>query len=382
MGFAHAWAEISSAGLQHNLGVIRQQIGGNVALAAVVKGEAYGHGLLEIAQCLSALQGVDMLITGNIEEAVQLRTAGLKLPLLILSPFDAGQVPADCELSPIDSGAYTALDAVLDYDLIPSIHSLSFAERLSRRCLQRGKKARVHLRVDTNRCGLGLAAARFSEIYRRLNQLPGLIISGIYTHLYEIYSAVPEEAKKQLELFNVLLDFVPQRDRRNLTIHAANSKAAFTMPASYYDMVRAGAALYGFPSGGISEQSLKPILSLKSRIVEIPEEHHTHFGYSDTGTQRTGSRSAIVSIGGWDAPFLLAPYRGYAMIRGQRAPIQGVCMDLLDIDISNIEAAVGDEVIFLGEGIDLKDWIAVTGRDYSDFDKILNISRRVKRIVK
>lgn len=382
MEFAQAWVEINAANLRHNLAVIRRQTGEGVSVAGVVKGDAYGHGMLEVAQCLSGPQGLDMIVAGTIDEGIKLREAGIRTPVLLLSPLDAGQQSAPNNRN-YKTGRKTVLDALVEYELIPSVYSAAFAWEFHCKCLERGKKMKIHLRVDTNHSGYGLPAGKLGAVFQQLLSLSGLEIGGIYTHLFESYAHSPEESAQQIQVFNQALAGIPREQLAQVTVHAANSKAIFAWPESYYNMVRAGAALYGFPCGGISEGQLRPVFNLKARVVAIGKGY---FGYEAPPAGEVGAEdkpAAFVAIGSWDAPFLLASNRGYALVRGKKAPLRGVCMDVTAIDISGADGVrVGDEVLLAGEEIPLGEWIKTGGFNYSNFEKMFYTGKRVQKVVK
>jgi alanine racemase len=319
-------------------------------LMAVVKANGYGHGSTEVAR--EALRnGAQWLGVARINEAVDLRKAGLEAPILIM-----GYTPAKlaCQL--------------IEFDLTPTVYSYSNAEIFSSQALKLGKKISVHIKVDSGMGRLGLVTEALVaektirqanpnpiDLIEKIANLQSLDIQGLFTHFATADSADKSYATQQLEIF---LDFLHQLDRAGLRPpirHAANSAALIEIPASHLDMVRPGIATYGlYPSEEINTDRavLKPVMALKSRIIHL-KKVSAGFNVSYGITYQTDKPTTIatVPVGYADGFNRLFSSCGRMMVHGQSVPVIGrVCMDLTMLDVGNIpDVDIEDEVVIFGQ---------------------------------
>ena len=344
------WAEIDLNAYAHNITELKRITRKGARLMAVVKANGYGHGAIEVAR--KALEnGAQYLGVARINEAVQLRTAGLDAPILIF-----GYTPPDLA------------ETLIRYDLTQTVYSIAAANTLSGIAGRQGKKIKVHIKVDSGMGRLGLLlkeptagnpgdrpATDPVQQALGISRLPGLTVEGILTHFATADSTDKSYANRQLEKF---LDFVDRLRREGLEPpikHAANSGALIDLPESHLDMVRPGIATYGlYPSGEVNKNKvdLKPVMALKSRIIHLKKvTAGFNISYGITYQTNKSTTIATVPIGYADGFNRLLSNRGHMLVHGQRVPIVGrVCMDLTMLDVGNVpDVAIEDDVVVFGQ---------------------------------
>ena len=341
-------AEIDLKAIAHNIKELRRITNDNAKLMAVVKANGYGHGAIEVASC--ALQnGAEILGVARIEEGIQIRNAGIDTPVLIFGYAVPEQAAS-----------------LMEYDLIQSVHTSLAARELSEAVASRGKKLKIHLKIDTGMGRLGLLPQDYTsknsdavsadaiEETLAIADLKGLELEGIFTHFATADSADKSHAEDQLDLFMSYLNRLQKAGFEPTVRHAANSAALIDMPQSHLDMVRPGIAIYGLnPSDEIINRQviLKPAMSLKSKIIQL-KEVPAGFAVSYGSTYKTQKPTTIatVHVGYADGLNRLLSSRGQMLVHGQRAPIIGrVCMDLTMLDVGHIDRVqMGDEVVIFG----------------------------------
>jgi len=377
------WAETDLNAIEHNVSELRRITQPEARLMAVVKANAYGHGVLAIAE--RALQsGADLLGVARLNEAMELRKAGFEVPVLIF-----GFTPPE------------VADKLFEFDLTQTVYAFETAEALSRVAVANGKKIKVHLKVDTGMGRLGLLsdklrssapgndssddAIREAESIARLN---GLELEGIYTHFATADSLDKSYAKKQFDIFMDFLNTVRLAGLEIPIRHTANSGAIIDMPETHLDMVRAGISLYGlFPSDEVDKSriSLKPAMALKARVVHlknVPAGFKVSYGCTHETQKPT--TVATVPVGYADGYSRRLSSRGQMLVSGQRAPIIGrVCMDQTMIDVGHLpEVAIEDEVVVFGNQGDASitvDEIAA-GLDTINYEIVSALTARVPRV--
>jgi alanine racemase len=343
------WAEIDLNAYAQNISELKKLAGNKTRLMAVVKADGYGHGAVEIAR-KALTSGAEYLGVARINEAVQLRQAGIDAPILIF-----GYTPPDMA------------EALIRYDLSQTVYSNATAAALSEIAHRQGKKITVHIKVDSGMGRLGLivpdsAVGNWSAGSSRtvvqetlaISRLPGLTVEGLFTHFATADEADKAYANQQLEKF---LDFADRLRGEGLEPpirHAANSGALIDMPDSYLDMVRPGIATYGlYPSSEVNHATvaLKPVMTLKSRIIhlkQVPAGFNVSYGITFQTDQPT--TIATVPVGYADGFNRLLSSRGHMLVHGRKVPIIGrVCMDLTMIDVGGVpDVHIEDEVVVFG----------------------------------
>ncbi len=309
---------------------------------AVVKADAYGHGAVQVARCLSS-SGVDWFGVATVEEALELRAAGIENPILLLG------------------GLYMSDPAhLIEYNLTPSISSTMRLDTYAECARRYQKPIEIHLKVDSGLGRLGLPRDRVKTFVEHYSELEGLQLKGLFTHLASAEDLVASQTEEQSERFAEALQQLRALQVSPELIHVSNSAALLTGRVFPENLVRIGALLYGYcmplvvPPGQALPKvpEFEPVLTFKSRIVymkDIPSG--TPLGYSASFFARRPSRIATVPVGYADGLSHALSNRGYAIVRGRRARIVGsISMDLTLLDVTDIPGTdVGEEVILIGE---------------------------------
>ncbi|MCI9604379.1 MAG: serine racemase VanT catalytic subunit [Ruminococcus sp.] len=335
-GKERAWIELDLANLRHNAETLKKAMQPGCELMAVLKAQAYGHGMYETAVTLARM-GVRAFAVATIEEGIRLRRYGISGEILILGythPERAGELAG--------------------YDLTQTLIGYQYARLLNR---QR-RPVKVHIKVDTGMHRLGFDKEDAEKIVR-VCSMRNLNIQGIYTHLCAADSLKQEDVgftEGQIGSFYELLGMLEEKGISIPKVHIQSSYGLLNYPELSCDYVRAGIALYGvYSSPGAQTRldlDLRPVLSLKSRVVLIRHiEKGESVGYGRAFTAHRESRIAVLPAGYGDGlPRNLSAGRLKAVIRGQSAPVVGrICMDQLMVDITGIEGVcVGDTATLIG----------------------------------
>mgnify|MGYP006284504375 CR=1 FL=1 len=341
------WAEIDLSAIAHNCREVRRKIPKETSFMAVVKADGYGHGAVPVARTALA-NGADSLAVARLEEALSLRRAGLKAPILVFGALD----PSD-------------IDLLLREEITCSIFDPQQAKDFSEQASKRSARLTCHLKIDTGMGRLGLNAvpepgsdAPFNplalEQAENAARLPGLDLQGVYTHFAQADAADKSYSFLQLQRFLSLLNALESRNIRFPIRHAANSAAVLDLPKAHLDLVRPGLMLYGlYPSTDVDQETVKlrPAIALKARIAQIKRvASGFKISYGSTFTTEQATSIAAVSLGYADGYFRMLSSRGCMLVNGQRAPIAGrVCMDQTMLDIGHIpNVSPGDEVVAFG----------------------------------
>jgi alanine racemase len=329
------WVEIDLNAVAGNVRTIKQIIGRDVSLFAVIKADAYGHGAAAVART-ALLNGAEMLAVANIQEALELRDAGIDAPILIM-----GYTPEQ------------AVRQAVRQNITVTLYDLELARAFDRAARDAGGKLRCHVKIDTGMGRLGVLAAGAVAFFRSLINLKNLEIEGIYTHFATADEEDPRFVSEQLELFRSVLTPLRAGGFKFKYIHAANSAAALTNPDTHFNAVRVGLALYGLrPAAHIPyPPGLKPAMTWKTIIASIKTLPAGHpVGYGSTYRTAKPERVAMLPVGYADG-FRRAPHETpVVLVRGRIAPVIGrISMEKTVISVEHIpEAAIGDEVVLLG----------------------------------
>jgi alanine racemase len=336
-------------------------------IIAVVKANAYGHGSETVARTLENA-GATMLACADIEEAIVLRRAGVKAEILVFGALGVSDVTG-----------------IFEYHLTPTISTPSAGRALQEAAARRGVRLKYHLKVDTGMNRLGF---RHDNLPRTLPELfgsPNLDLAGLYTHFATADMPDHPMMEEQRQRFDkVRADLAAQGVHPRL-VHAANSAALLRDSRVWYDLVRPGLLLYGIvPPPLASTLQLTPALGLRSRLVAVK---HIRTGesvsYGARFTAERPTRIAVVPAGYADGIDGRMAGRGHVLVRGRRAPVVGaVCMDMILLDITDIEAYPGDEVVLLGtqggERIDVREMAAAIGS--IPWEIVCRLGSRIERI--
>lgn len=337
------WADVSLDNLSHNYKVLRGNVPASCRFLGVVKADAYGHGAVPISQHLEEL-GADFLAVSNLEEAVQLRRAAVKLPILLLGYTPAVYAPELAEM-----------------EIRQEVHSLSYARQLEERLQGTSAKLRVHLKLDTGMSRLGFFADRPETMEEVLAvfAMPHLAVEGLFTHFSVADSLLPADVaytKAQYQSFVAVADALAAVNKRPEICHCCNSGGTIAYPEFAMDMVRPGVATYGVaPSAALDGMlNLKPLMSLRTTISQIRDfPAGTSVGYGRAYETAAPRRLAVVGIGYADGLSRLFSGRIQFLLHGKKVPVVGnICMDMCMVDVSDVpEAKVGDvAMVFGGSG--------------------------------
>ena len=368
---SRVYARINLDAVEENFCRMRENIGKETKMIAVVKTDDYGHGALPIARLVEPYDYIWGFAVATVEEAVELREHGIHKPILILG-FTFSE---DYEM-------------IAQQELRPAVFKLSMAKELSRAALHSKKKIMIHLALDTGMTRIGFADNEESiEIIREITALPGLEIEGMFTHFARADETDKENAREQLRRY---LAFARALERAGISVplkHCSNSAGILELPEANLDAVRAGITIYGiYPSDEMDRDNVKlhPVMELKSHIAYIKTvEAGVAVSYGGTFVTDHPTRIATIPVGYGDGYPRSLSNAGYVLIHGKRARILGrVCMDQFMVDVTDIPAGELDEVTLLGrdEGAELSvDTLgALSGRFPYEF--VCDIGKRVPRI--
>lgn len=367
------YAEIDVDALLHNIRQIRQRIGEKTKLCCVIKANAYGHGAVELAQILENEDGAaDWFAVSSVDEAMEIRNAGIKKPVLVLGTTFENQ-----------------FEEAIIHDITLTIYTKNSALKLNEAAARCGKKANVHIKLDTGMSRIGFEISEASaDDAAAIASMPWIYVQGMYTHFacadMEGRSATDAQMERYFQMAGML-------EKRGICIpmmHMANSAGIMEYADAHMQMVRAGIILYGlYPSDEISHQSidLKPVMSLKSHIAyikTIPAD--TPVSYGGTYVTDKATVLATIPVGYADGYFRSLSNRGYVLIRGHKAPIRGrVCMDQFMVDVTGIEGVCeGDTVVIMGNdgGVSLSAETISEMAGSFNYEWVCEVSRRVPRV--
>ena len=372
-GYERVRADISLDAILANMESMKRNLKEGVQIAAVLKTNAYGHGAVEIAKVLEPLDYVWGYAVAAFEEAVELREAGLRKPILLL-----GYVFPYC---------YQELAKM---NIRPAVFREDMLEQLSAAAKAAGKKIKIHIAVDTGMSRIGIFPDETGlDFVKKALETEGLQVEGMFTHFARADEADRSFTEEQLEKFVWLTEAVKERLGYEIPIrHCSNSAGIIEYPDANMTMVRAGITLYGlWPSDEVRKDivPLEPVMSLRSHIIYIKEiSAGTPVSYGGTWAPDHTVRLATVPVGYGDGWPRSLSNKGYVLIRGQKAPIRGrVCMDQFMVEVTDIpDAAEGDEVTLIGRDgdtyISMEEVGDLSGR--FNYELACDINPRVPRV--
>ncbi len=364
------WAEINIDALENNMKIIRKNTNPNAKVMAVVKADAYGHGAILCAKTLLSC-GADWLGVATVPEGVQLRNAGIYAPILVL-----GAIPTE-----------HMKDAV-NFDIITAAFDYDNALELSKTAESMGKKAKVHIKIDTgmNRIGIQITDNSYIKKIRAIKNLPGLEVDGIFSHLSCSDAADKSFTLKQIQLFESALNVLEDEGITFACRHIANSAAIFNYPQAHFDMVRAGIVCYGcIPSEDTHIEGLIPAMSFKcnvSFVKSIDKSDCVSYGATFKAKEKTDI--ATLTVGYADGYSRLLSDKAEVIIKGKRVKLVGrICMDQCMANVSLVNnIAVGDVATLFGkdgiETISVEEIAEKMGT--INYEVLCMVSRRVLRL--
>jgi len=373
-------AEISLDALQHNLKAFREAVPNNCRLMASVKANAYGHGAVEVAREAERF-GVDYLGVAFLDEALQIRKAGVRTPILVL-----GYVPAE------------ALDIAREHNIAISLFRediIEAAEKLPPD--KQNRKLKVHIKIDSGMGRLGVIGFEAAKVFiHRALKVPQLEVEGMFTHYAKADETDKGYTKLQYERFQEIARYVRDQELPIAIIHAANSAAGIDTPEWAGNMLRLGIGMYGlYPSAEVNKQkiALEPVLTLKTEIAmvkTVPAGWGISYGtrYIAAGEERIGT----IPIGYADGFSRMLTGKANGIVRGVKSPIRGtICMDQCMIALDEADRSseyagapvtAGEEVVLIGRQGDA----SITAEELADqlgtinYEIVCLLSTRVPRV--
>ena len=361
------WAEIDLAAFEHNLKCIQTALPANIRYVAVVKADAYGHGMPQIVSRLMQSR-VDYFAVANVHEATEIRHMGAGWPILILSPV----LPEETR-------------DIIEYDLIATVSTCEEARHLNALGNSADAFVKIHLKIDTGMGRLGIWHEEARELLDHISRLPRLKLEGIYTHFSSADTDPAFTREQRRRFLTVLKDISTDR----LLIHADNSSSLESLCGeSPFNAVRVGLLQFGippYPHSELGRARMKPVLNFHTRVGLIKElPTATDISYGRTCRLKRHSKIAILTGGYGDGIPLELSNKGCVLIHGQRCPIIGrVTMDQTIVDVTELgQVQVGDQAILIGRNGDSE----ITATEFGQtagtipWDVLCSITKRVTRV--
>ena len=332
------WTEVDLGALRENLAWLRHRVGPGVKIMTVVKADAYGHGLKQIAALLMQ-SGTDIFGVANLAEAQSIRSVGKGWPILMLG----AALPEEVELA--------VRDAVM-----PTISTVEEARWFAQAGKQLGRRVMLHVKVDTGMGRLGVQPETAQDLIRRIRELPNVEVQGVFTH----FSASEDDAefsRQQVGRFRVVLNQLEAAGLRPPLVHANNSGALLHQPDTLFNLVRPGLLVYGVvPPGSrrvstVAPHRFRPAMTWKCRVGLIKViPRGTPLSYGHTFTAPRSMRVATLTAGYGDGYLRAGSNSSRVLVQGRRCPVVGrITMDQMIVDVSRVPAVrVGDEVVLIG----------------------------------
>lgn len=363
-------AEIDLSALKNNMNIITSITKG-AKLLNILKANAYGHGIIEMAKASEKFK-VDAIGVATVEEGIKIRKSGVKIPIVVLFQHFKSESAEVCKynLSPVISNA----DNLNYYD--------KYLERY-----KNNSKLKVFIKVDTGLNRMGAKPEEVLDLAKKVLSYKNLIFEGISTH----YAAADIDdlkckdfTKKQIKTFIEVINNLKSNKIKLNTIHSANSSAILSYKKTIFDMVRAGIILYGYPPANADKMKIKPVMEVKSKIVLIKKlKKGESVSYGMTWKANKDTKIALIPIGYADGIPRKVSNNWEVKIDGKYYPVRGrICMDLTMIEIFNDKINVEDEVLIFGNDKKLNAETMAKKSGTISHEILTNIGDRVKRIYK
>jgi len=334
------WIELSASNLKYNISLIKSFTERNVEIAALLKANAYGHGISEMAK-LYYKEGISLFMVHSIDEALILKKLKLKVRIIIIGP-----------LSPL--GMETAFKNGFEVTIY-QVETLKLFRKLQKNIK---KPLKIHVKIETGTQRQGLHIENIFLFVKQLKLIENIKLMGISSHFANIEDTSNiTYYKKQLHFFQYAVDKFLELGIKFKSLHFACSAAVFLYPETHFDIIRPGISMYGYYSSSQlkyifnHKNSLKPVLSWKTRIAQIKDvAKNEGVGYGLTFKTSRKSRIAVLPVGYYDGYDRGLSNKGICLVHGQKAIVRGrICMNMLMIDVTDIEKVkVGDVVTLIG----------------------------------
>lgn len=321
--------------LEWNLALVRSRAEGRRVLG-MVKANAYGHGILEVSRALEA-QNIDMLGVAFVDEGIQLREAGIRSPIMVLTP------PEHSDAADIVKHNLTSV--------VCDIQHATTLNAMAARANAASAKPKVHVYVDTGMRRDGVRAEHAAEFLAQLEGCANLDVEGICTHLATSDEQDSFFISEQLSVFKAVLQQLKELGHTFAVVHAANTGAIWQSEQSHFTMVRPGLSLYGYASPHHDMYTLRPVMSLVSEVLSIRNVHAGEtVSYGRRWMASHETCIATIPIGYGDGYQRALTGKASCLIRGKRYPVVGaICMDECMVDVGTEGVEIGDEVVLLGQ---------------------------------
>ena len=370
--FERVKAVVSLDAIAHNFEEMKKNIADGTKIVAVIKADGYGHGAEAIARLIEGYEYIWGFAAATAEEAIQLKDAGVKKPVLIL-----GLVFEEYFQELIQKEVRMT---VCDYDM---------AKALSEEAVRQGRQVHIHIGLDTGMSRIGFADKPESvEEIKRIAALSNIEIEGMFTHFARADETDKSPAEDQLKRYLAFVELLEKAGVQIPLKHCSNSAGIIRMPEANLNMVRAGITIYGiYPSAEVERDIVKliPAMELKSHVAFVKDlPAGTAISYGGTFASETDLRVATIPVGYADGYPRTLSNKGWVLIHGQKAPILGrICMDQFMVDVTHIaDVKHGDEVTLIGrdgdECIHIDELGDLSGRFSYEF--ACEISKRVPRV--
>ncbi len=372
MMYSRIYAEINLDAVAENFAAMKKNIDPKTKIMAVVKADGYGHGAVPIARLAEEYEYIWGFATATAEEALQLRTAGIKKPILVLG-FVFEEHYAQ----------------IIEHDIRIVVFKRDMAEQLSAEAVRQGKKAVIHFGLDTGMTRIGFADTEENvSVIREICSLPNVEAEGMFTHFARADETDRTVTQRQLVRFERFIEALKENGVELPLCHCSNSAGIIEFPEANREVVRAGITIYGiYPSDEVRKElvPLTPVMQLKSHVSFIKEvEPGVQVSYGGTFETVRKTRIATIPAGYADGYPRQLSNKGWVLIRGQKAPILGrICMDQFMVDVTDIpEVRDLDEAVLLGKSgeaeIKVEELSNLCGRFPYEF--VCDIAKRVPRV--
>ncbi len=356
--------EVDLAALAHNFQYLKSKIPADTLFMSVVKANAYGHGIVPIAKKLAQL-GTDYFAVAYVEEAVELRDAGIQVPILVLHP----------QLHTLETCIERCLEPVI-YSTMVLDEFIAFAKAKSQQSYP------IHLEFNTGLNRIGMDPEELPEILNKVLNNPSIKIRGLQSHL-----SASDDLKErdftlnQIETFKNICNRIEQQLGYTCIRHTDNTSGILNYDNAHYQMVRSGIGLYGYGNDAAHDKNLRPVAALKSVISQIRKiAGGDSVSYNRSFKAQQAMTYAVIALGHGDGINRIYGYgKASVLINGQWAPTLGIiCMDMFMVDVTHIKCQVGDQVTIFDQQSTASDMAEKAGT--ISYELLTGIQRRVQRV--
>lgn len=370
--YSRVYARIDLDAIAYNMEQMKQNLSPSTQILAVIKADGYGHGAVQIAEMLENVDYIWGFAVATLDEAVVLRTEGIKKPILVLGCVFPDQYMA-----------------MLKHDIRMNVYTEEMAESISQMAAREGMTAYMHIKLDTGMGRLGFDVSDDSvAAIERISKMKNVKLEGIFTHFAKADEIDKSFTQMQIREFCGMVNKLKENDVTFHYEHCANSAAIIDVKDANFDLVRAGISTYGlYPSEEVKKENvkLKPALELKSHVAFVKEiDAGVAISYGGTFVSKEKMKIATIPVGYADGYPRNLSNTGVVLIRGKKAPIVGrVCMDQFMVDVTHIEGVgFGDKVTLIGtdgnETITVEDLSELSGRFNYEF--VCDLGKRIPRV--